>query len=148
LLAEIPASNGTTTARALAKPYALLSMGGTLNGVRLLSPEAVALFDHEVIAAPDALFEDLDFPGAELLKDALVSRTLGYFRAVPRPGELPAFGPSADAYGAMGLGGQTSFCDPEHKVGAAFVRSQLDVAPTVSNALVHVFYQCLLGATG
>ena len=47
----------------------------------------------------------------------------------------------------MGLGGQVSFADPEHKVAAAFIRSQFDVAPTVSNALVHVFYQCLLGAT-
>jgi CubicO group peptidase (beta-lactamase class C family) len=147
LLAEVPASNATTTARALAKPYALLSQGGSLGGVRLLSPEAVARFDHEVIAAPDALFEDLDFPGAEAITGALVSRTLGYFRTTPQPGQLPPFGPSARAYGAMGLGGQTSFADPEHKVAAAFVRSQLDVAPTVSNALVHVFYQCLLGAS-
>jgi CubicO group peptidase (beta-lactamase class C family) len=147
LQAEIPASNCTTTARALAKPYALLSMGGTLDGVRLLSPEAVALFDHEVLSAPDALFEDLDFPGAELIAGVPVSRTLGYFRATPPAGQLPAFGPSDRAYGAMGLGGQVSFCDPEHQVAAAFVRSQLDLTPAVSTALVDVFYQCLLGTS-
>jgi len=148
LQAEIPASNATTTARSLAKPYALLSLGGTLNGVRLLSPEAVALFDHEVSAAPDALFAELDIPGAEALLNALVHRTLGYFQSSPQPGQLPAFGPSPRAYGAEGLGGQVAFCDPEHKVAAGFIRSEMDLTPAISNELVRVFYECLLGSAG
>jgi CubicO group peptidase (beta-lactamase class C family) len=145
LQAEVPASNGTTTARSLAKPFALLSMGGALGGVHLLSPEVITLFDHEVIAAPDALLEDLDFPGIEEIKEAKVRRTLGYFQSTPPPGQLAAFGPSPTAYGAEGLGGQVAFCDPTNRVAAAFVRSELDMTPSVNNELVRVVYGCLEG---
>ena len=40
--AEVPALNGCFTARSLARMYAAISLGGTLDGVRLLSPEAIA----------------------------------------------------------------------------------------------------------
>ena len=41
--AEIPAANGHGTARSLDRLYAALACGGTLYGVKLLSPEMVEL---------------------------------------------------------------------------------------------------------
>jgi CubicO group peptidase (beta-lactamase class C family) len=42
LRVSIPAANGLFTARSLARMYAALAAGGTLDGVRLLSPETIA----------------------------------------------------------------------------------------------------------
>lgn len=39
--AEIPAAGGTSNARGVARVHAMLANGGTLDGVRLLSPEGV-----------------------------------------------------------------------------------------------------------
>lgn len=39
--AEIPAAGGTSNARAVARVHAMLANGGTLDGVRILSPEGV-----------------------------------------------------------------------------------------------------------
>ncbi len=52
--AEIPAVNAHATARALARLYAGLAAGGTLDGVRLLSRELVA----EAVAAPQRVGPD------------------------------------------------------------------------------------------
>ena len=143
LAAEIPASNGTTTARSMAKVYALLANGGTFDGVRLVSPESVRACSTEVIKAPDVLMADPDVPGHEIALAQPVSRTLVYYRNPIGTSELPRFGPSPDAYGAEGLGGQVSFCDAERGVAAAFVRSQLGLTQVVSDRLVETLYHCL-----
>ncbi len=51
---EIPASNGTSTARSLARLFAMLAMGGELDGVRLLSPQTVRAFGTVQVRRPDA----------------------------------------------------------------------------------------------
>ncbi len=51
--ATIPAVSGTFDARSLAKLYAALAGGGTLGGVRLLSPETIARA-AKVIAIPES----------------------------------------------------------------------------------------------
>lgn len=51
--AEIPAVNGHGTALALARFYAALGAGGTLDGVRLFSPEAVIEMRTPQLVAPD-----------------------------------------------------------------------------------------------
>jgi CubicO group peptidase (beta-lactamase class C family) len=51
--AEIPAVNGHGTALALARFYAGLGAGGTLDGIRLLSPELVAELVRPQLVGPD-----------------------------------------------------------------------------------------------
>ena len=53
--AEIPAANGHTTARSLAKLYGAVARGGELDGVRVMSKEQVAQCSIEQSNGPDAL---------------------------------------------------------------------------------------------
>jgi CubicO group peptidase (beta-lactamase class C family) len=55
--AEIPAVNGHGTALALARFYAALGAGGTLDGVRLLSTGLVAELARPQLVAPDRVLE-------------------------------------------------------------------------------------------
>jgi CubicO group peptidase (beta-lactamase class C family) len=55
--AEIPAVNGHGTALALARFYAGLGAGGTLDGVRLLSPALVAEVTRPQLVAPDRVLD-------------------------------------------------------------------------------------------
>ena len=54
-VAEIPAANGHGTASALARIYAALSLGGEIDGVRVLSPETIELARTEQSLGPDAI---------------------------------------------------------------------------------------------
>jgi hypothetical protein len=51
--AEIPAANGIMTARDLARMYACLGNGGELDGVRLMTPERVAIMSKQQTRRPD-----------------------------------------------------------------------------------------------
>jgi hypothetical protein len=53
--AQLPAANGHTTARSLARMYGALARGGEVDGVRLLSPEAVRRAADEQVRGPDAV---------------------------------------------------------------------------------------------
>ena len=55
-MAAIPSSGGIMTARALARHYAVLAQGGTLDGVRLLTPERISLATELQTAAVDELY--------------------------------------------------------------------------------------------
>jgi CubicO group peptidase (beta-lactamase class C family) len=143
LAAEIPSSNGTATARGLAKMYAALSVGGELGGVRLVSAASVERFAQEELHLPDEVMTELTFPGAEVLSGQKVARTLAYQSNSPGLGGTWRFGPSPSAFGAEGLGGQVSFCDPERRVSFAFVRNHCLVADPVGPRLIAALYDCL-----
>src|SRR5205823_2516228 len=87
LAAEIPAGNGTTTARSLARVYACLSMNGELDGVRVLRPETVQLFARPANSAPDALLADFGLPGLRWLLARPITRSLGYLLNPAFPGQ-------------------------------------------------------------
>ncbi|MEU7853183.1 serine hydrolase domain-containing protein [Nonomuraea sp. NPDC049141] len=136
LAAEIPSVNGTSTARGIARLFALLAMGGELDGVRLLSPETVAAFSTVRVKSPDAIGED--GPGA-----LLVPRTLGYIGNFAAPGQSPRYGPTPEAYGAEGGGGEIGICDPVNRVSIGFVRSHLAMSGAFSARLIDTLYRCL-----
>ncbi len=107
--AEIPAGGGIGTARSLARMYALLAAGGTLDGVTLLSPSTVKVFADEQQRGPDAV---------------LIVETrygLGY----ARPTTLQPMGPNDEAFGHGGLGGSIAFADPIAGIGFAYTPNQL-----------------------
>ena len=89
------------SANAIARHYAMLACGGELDGVRILSEEAVrraASFQHRQ--------PDLKLSGG-------YRRALGYFMGGdPLEGGTPAMG-GLGAYGHPGFGGSIGFADPD-----------------------------------
>src|SRR5437764_8892064 len=113
LSAEIPAGNGTGTARAIGKMYAALACGGALDGVRIVSEESVRRHGAQAISLPDAMLAEMR---PRLVWGRLmgrpVRRSLGYLINPSMPRQPLSFGPNPDAFGHDGAGGQIAFCDP------------------------------------
>jgi CubicO group peptidase (beta-lactamase class C family) len=103
---EIPAANGVTTARALAKMYAAIANGGHIDGTQFLSRERVAGLAHQPSLWPDRnIFVPLSFH-------------LGY-HSLPFPsGLMPGFGHA-------GLAGSVGWADPESGLSFGFVHNRL-----------------------
>jgi CubicO group peptidase (beta-lactamase class C family) len=104
LRAAIPAANGLFTARSLARMYACLAGGGAIDGVRLLSPEALARAT------------ELQLPVARRVVIPFDMRwRLGYHgvfttRGVPR-----------HAFGHFGFGGSGAWADPSRDLAVALI---------------------------
>ncbi len=107
--AEIPAANGHSNARALARIYGALARGGEIDGVRLLSPEAVRRAAEEQANGPD---ETLKVP---------THRTLGFML---RFAEFDDLRP-ASSFGHAGAGGSQGFADPPAKIGFGYAMNQM-----------------------
>ncbi len=135
---ELPAANGTSTARSLARLFAMLAMGGELDGVRLLSPQTVRAFGTVQVRSPDATNED--DPGGQA---PIVPWTLGYIGNFSAPGLGLRYGPAESAFGSEGGVGQIAFCDPENRISVGFVRSQLHMAGVLSVRLIDALYRCV-----
>jgi CubicO group peptidase (beta-lactamase class C family) len=116
--AEIPASNGHMTARALARIYGALAAGGILDGIRLLHPATIDAAIVEQSSGPDAI---LPFP---------TRFGLGFMLTMPEPagtsgtGIPLTFGPNPRAFGHPGAGGSIGFADPDGRIGFGYVMNQ------------------------
>jgi CubicO group peptidase (beta-lactamase class C family) len=103
---EIPAANGVTTARSLAKVYAALANGGRIDGTQFLSQELVAGLTGRPSLWPDRnLFVPLSFH-------------LGYHSVPFPPGFMPGFGHA-------GLAGSVGWADPGTGLSFGFVHNRL-----------------------
>ena len=107
--AEIPAANGHTNARALARVYGALARGGELDGVRILSPESIARARTEQAVGPDALLPMYTRFG------------LGFMLSTPND----KMGPNAHAFGHGGMGGSLGFADPDARIGFGYVMNEM-----------------------
>jgi CubicO group peptidase (beta-lactamase class C family) len=106
--AEIPASNGHTNARALARIYGALARGGELDGVRLLTAESIARATKRRVGGIEAtMLMDINFG-------------LGFSLAHPT---APTVGPRT--FGHAGLGGSVGLADPDQKLGFGYLMNQL-----------------------
>jgi CubicO group peptidase (beta-lactamase class C family) len=128
LAVELPAGNGTSTARSLAKMYAVLANGGELDGVRLVSDESIVRWGAE------------QYRGWQELAPIEMSQALGYHTNMPGIGAPPPFGPNPKAFGHGGLGGQVGCCDPDAGVAIGFVRNHLSSVSTLSADLIAAVY--------
>jgi CubicO group peptidase (beta-lactamase class C family) len=107
--AEIPAANGHTNARALARLYGALANGGALDGFRVLSQTSI----------DRALEEQSDGPDAVL---PLYTRFgLGFMRSTPQE----PMGPNPRSFGHGGMGGSMAFADPDVKVGFGYTMNEM-----------------------
>lgn len=115
--AEIPATNGHTTARALARIYGTLANGGMLDGIRLLQPTTIDAAIVEQASGPDAV---LSFP---------TRFGLGFMLTVPKHWDqtgyaFPPFGPNPRTFGHPGAGGSVGFADLDAQIGFGYVMNQ------------------------
>jgi CubicO group peptidase (beta-lactamase class C family) len=103
--AEIPAANGVSTARALARMYGAIANGGEIDGTQFLSRELVAGLTGRRSLRPDRnLFVPLAFH-------------LGY-HSLPYGNVMPGFG-------HVGLGGSVGWATPAEGVAFALVHNRL-----------------------
>ncbi|MGH7855762.1 MAG: serine hydrolase [Candidatus Binatia bacterium] len=107
----IPAANGLFTARGLARLYAALAAGGTLDGVRLLSPETVRKVTTVQTRQRDRviLFRPM--------------WRLGYH------GLFTTAGPVAGGFDHFGFGGSGAWGDPKRELAVGFVNNRAGGTP-------------------
>jgi CubicO group peptidase (beta-lactamase class C family) len=127
--AEIPAANGHGNARSVARVLAGLACGGALDGVRLLSAEALARATAEQCFGPD------------LVLGVPMRWGLGFMLASDA---LP-LGPSRRAFGHGGWGGSLGVADPDARVSWAYVMNGMS-AGTLGDTRAFELAQALYAA--
>jgi CubicO group peptidase (beta-lactamase class C family) len=119
--AEVPAANGHTNARALARFYGALARGGELDSVRVLGPAQIDRCSREESNGPDAVMFGLP------------SRFgLGFRLTQP----AARYGPNARTFGHTGAGGSLGFADPDAKIGFAYTMNQMGAHPLIDPRVV------------
>jgi CubicO group peptidase (beta-lactamase class C family) len=128
--AEIAASNGHANARGIARVYAAMANGGELEGVRILSPTAIAqAVQQEVGDEPD------------LVLGSPLRRSRGFILNTQQ-----GYGPCARSFGHAGAGGSTGFADPENKLGIGYAMNQMHMDGLTmprASLLIDSTYRCL-----
>eukprot|EP00479_Gromia_sphaerica_P012432 TRINITY_DN6560_c0_g1_i1.p1 TRINITY_DN6560_c0_g1~~TRINITY_DN6560_c0_g1_i1.p1 ORF type:complete len:260 (-),score=47.16 TRINITY_DN6560_c0_g1_i1:113-892(-) len=104
--AEIPAANGHTNARGLARMYAILAQGGDLEGKHLISQKALVDAAKPLVKGKDET----------ILMETCWSSGFMKF-ALPDP----------DAFGHAGYGGSIGFADPNHEISFGYAQSVLSL---------------------
>ena len=99
----LPAANGLFTARSLARMYAALAAGGSLDGVRLMSPRTVRRATAVQTTERDRVLK------------LRMSWRMGYHRVATTRGVPRA------AFGHFGYGGSGGWACPEHRLAVALV---------------------------
>jgi CubicO group peptidase (beta-lactamase class C family) len=140
---EIPAANGTASARDLARTYGVLARGGEIDGVRIVSEESVRLFSTVSAEGRSAVTPEVTLPSGMVIPAPFTCYALGYARNLPEPGMPPPFGPNVETFGHAGHGGQVGFADPVAGLGVGFVRSHLSLTADFAAGLIATTYSCL-----
>jgi CubicO group peptidase (beta-lactamase class C family) len=107
---EIPASNGTATARSIAKLYGCAAAGDSALG---LSPTV-----REALESPAV-------PPTKGLRDKVVHTDTSYSLGFGKPTSTFVFGSSDRAFGWPGAGGSFGFADPDTCIGFGYVMNKL-----------------------
>jgi CubicO group peptidase (beta-lactamase class C family) len=107
--AEVPAANGHTNARALARVYGALARGGALAGVRVLSSESIA----RALA--------LQSDGWDAVLPLYTRFSLGFMLSTPDE----KMGPNPRTFGHGGMGGSMAFADPDARIGFGYVINEM-----------------------
>ncbi len=102
---EFPTANGHGNARAVARLFALPSVDGELDGVRLLRPETVELARAQ------------RWENRCGLTDRPFRMALGLH--LNSPGYMP-MGPNPASFGHAGLGGAIGFADPDARLAFSY----------------------------
>ncbi|WP_044332495.1 EstA family serine hydrolase [Sphingomonas hengshuiensis] len=101
----MPSTNGHGNARAVAHIYAALACGGTLDGVRLVSPETI-----------DRMRTESWFGHCEMT-DRIFRYARGFFLNDPA---MSPMGANPRTFGHPGAGGAIGFADPENRISFSY----------------------------
>ena len=129
---EIPAANGQTNGRSLAKFYGILANGGALHGKQLLSPEAIA----RCMAEQSHGFDQVLRLNTRFSLGFMLSQEKGSGH----------FGPCSQSFGHPGAGGSMGFADPDRKLGFGYVMNRMSSRILVdprSQELIKALYRCV-----
>jgi len=127
----MPSGNGHSNARSLARIFALLAMGGELEGVKLLSPELIGKA------------RTVQWDGLCELTDRPYRYGLGFFL---NGSPLVPMGPNEGAFGHPGLGGVLAFADPEARLSFSYTPNKMTASEGVGRVcedLINAVYQSL-----
>lgn len=127
--AEIPAANGQASAQGVARVYAALANAGELDGVRLLSPEAIARMTQIQARRTDLLtgFENNWALGVSFNQQGL-------------------FGRAPDAFGHSGWGGSFGCAHLDAQIAIGYVCNQMGpqlVGDPRGAGLCNAVFECL-----
>jgi CubicO group peptidase (beta-lactamase class C family) len=111
---EMPAVNGTGTARSIARLYGSAATGGSEIGLR---PSVLDALKKAAIPPTDGVRDKVMFVDS--------SFSLGFMK----PASLTVFGSSDSAFGTPGVGGSFGFADPDTGVGYGYVMNKLGFHP-------------------
>jgi len=128
--AEIAAANAQANARGIARIYGAVARGGELEGVRILSPTAIAALTVEEVGGQD---------------DLVLGRPMRRGRGVML-NTLGQYGPNPDSFGHAGAGGSVGFADPARRLGVGYAMNQMQPGietDTRGGRLVGALYDCL-----
>jgi CubicO group peptidase (beta-lactamase class C family) len=132
---EMPAANGTGTARSIAKLYGSAATGGSEIG---LTPSIL-----------DAL-KKAAAPPTNGLRDKVLHVDTAFSVGFGKPSSLCVFGSSDySAFGTDGLGGSFGFADPDTAIGYGYVMNRLGfhlVGDPRELALRQTLFHDILGA--
>lgn len=127
---ELPAANGHTNARSLARVYGAVSRGGEVDGYQVLKPASIARGYTEQARGPDAVLQ--------------LSTRFGLGFMLSQPGA--SLGPNPRAFGHPGAGGSLGFADPDAKVGFGYVMNKMESGILIdprASALIDAVYASL-----
>ncbi len=107
----VPAANGLFTARSLARMYAAIAEGGSLDGVEILSPGMIPRISKVQVHTRDRVIP---------LK---MGWRLGYHTAFTTRGSLES------AFGHFGFGGSGAWADPVRRLSVGMVNNRVGGGP-------------------
>jgi CubicO group peptidase (beta-lactamase class C family) len=105
---EMPSAAGRGNARAIGKLFAALSVGGTLDGVKVLSPAAIKTMTT------------LQWDGICGMTDRRFRYAMGLFLNTP---VYAPMGPNPNTFGHPGAGGAIGIADPDRRMAFSYCTS-------------------------
>jgi CubicO group peptidase (beta-lactamase class C family) len=126
--AEVPAANGVTDARSVARMYAACI--GEVDGVRLLEPSQVTAATRQRTEGPNFVLMDMD-----------VQFGLGF---MVHSSMMPIGGTSS--FGHFGAGGSVGWADPDAELAFGYVMNRMDLGlagDTRSYSLIKACYDAV-----
>ena len=127
--AELPALNGHASARGVARLCAALAEGGSLDGVRILSPQVLAQMTTMATDADDLLLGFNPQWGMGVIHNL-----------------IGVYGPNPRTFGHSGWGGSFGCADPDARVAIGYVMNHMGpelVGDPRGKGLADALYACL-----